>query len=87
MLRTSLATNTYGLTAIVSAWAYLLGHIGIGTFKYAAYLGVMAINAMVFNQYSPEPGSHGSAQFYAARVCDYAIGISLAWLCQLRAPR
>lgn len=69
MLRPRLAINTYGLTVIVSAWAYFMGHFGIGTYKYGGYLGVMAMNALVFNQYTPVPGSHGSAQFYAARVC------------------
>ena len=87
MLRPRLASNTYALTVITCAWAYLLGPWGRSSLKYGSYLGVVAMNAMVFDQYSPQPGSHGLAQYYAARVCDYTIGITLCWIVQFLTPR
>lgn len=87
MLRPRLASNTYALTTITCAWAYLMGHFGTSSLKYGSYLGSVALNAMILDQYSPVPGSHGSVDYFVARVAEYAIGVGFAWLLQFLFPR
>lgn len=64
-----------------------MGHFWFGALKYGSYLGVVALAAEIFNQYSPIPGSHGTISFYLARVCEYAIGIGISWVIQFLFPR
>ena len=41
---------------------------------------------MIYNQYSPVPGSKGSTGFFVARLCEYTIGVLLVWAVQLAFP-
>ena len=45
-----------------------------------------ARQAEIFNQYSPMPGSTGSVEFYAARTCEYTLGVLLSWAAQACFP-
>ncbi len=82
MLRPRLADSTYGLMALTCAFMFLSGHFFPGPYKYGSFMASVAFTSIVFNEYSPVPGSHGSVQAYVDKVCEYAIGIGLAWLIQ-----
>ncbi|KAK9864933.1 hypothetical protein WJX84_003889 [Apatococcus fuscideae] len=86
MLRPRVATNTYALTIISCVWSFLAGHFFIGPYKYGSFMATTAFAAMVFNQYSPLPGSHGTVQFFVARLCEFAIGIGIALIIQFSFP-
>ena len=86
MLKPRVADNTYALTTIVCTWAFLLGHFGTGAYKYAAFLATFILNALIFNQWKPTPGSHGTWQYYAARISEYSIGIAIAWIVEFLSP-
>ncbi|KAK9818676.1 hypothetical protein WJX74_004919 [Apatococcus lobatus] len=86
MLKPRVADNTYALTTIVCTWAFLIGHFGTGAYKYAAFLATFILNALVFNQWKPSPGSHGTWQYYAARISEYSIGIAIAWIVEFVSP-
>ncbi|KAK9840690.1 hypothetical protein WJX84_008639 [Apatococcus fuscideae] len=86
MLYPLVADNTYALSTITCTWVYLAGHFFVGPYKYGSFMASIALTALTFNQYSPVPGSHGSVQYYLARLCEYAIGISIAWVIQFLFP-
>ena len=86
MLRPVVATNTYALSVIGSTVGFLIGVFCTSTFKYAGFLAILAFNSLVYNQYSPVPGSHGKTSYFVVRVVDYAIGIGIAFVISSIAP-
>ena len=88
MHNSKLATNPYGLTALVCAWALLVGTFMQTNFRYACFLSVVVFNALIYNQfsYARVPGATGSLHYYTARLSEYGIGITLALLITLADP-
>ena len=60
------------------------GSQAFSPFKYAAFLGVMILNAMILNQYTGQ--NTGKTSYYVGRVVFYMIGITLALLASFAAP-
>ena len=86
MLRARVADNTFALTCILCTWAFLIGHLATGPYKYGAFLATFILDALIFNQYSPVPGSTGTWNYYVSRISEYSIGVGIAWFVEAVSP-
>ncbi|KAK9814020.1 hypothetical protein WJX73_009356 [Symbiochloris irregularis] len=75
-----LASNPYGLTALTCTWGFLMGIVQLTAYKYAAFLSVMVLNAMIYNQfnYDRAPNATGKTAYYIARLSEYGLGMLVA---------
>ncbi|KAK9815248.1 hypothetical protein WJX72_000626 [[Myrmecia] bisecta] len=86
MLRPSVATNPYALTAIVCTFTCMCGFLTMTQFKYAVYLTLITSDALILCQYTVRPDSHGNPQYFYARVAMVSGGVVVVYLIDLVMP-
>ncbi|KAK9815502.1 hypothetical protein WJX72_004760 [[Myrmecia] bisecta] len=86
MLRPSVATSPYALTAIVCTFTCLCGFLTMTQFKYAVFLTLVTADALILCQYTGRPGSHGTPQYFYARVAMVSGGVVVVYLIDLIMP-
>ncbi|KAK9862353.1 hypothetical protein WJX84_000490, partial [Apatococcus fuscideae] len=86
MLRSNLATNPYGLMALLCVVTFLSGYFSLGPFKYAVFLLLITSNALVLCQYQPVPGHTGTVLSFYSRIVDIVVGVVYCLLLDLIWP-
>ncbi|KAG2431911.1 hypothetical protein HXX76_009402 [Chlamydomonas incerta] len=77
MLDADLATNPYGLMAIICAYTFLVGCASAHALRSGIVLTLMTLSGIVLCQYRGCCGATGSVKVYAARVLSVMAGCSL----------
>lgn len=62
--------------------------VGVHVRRYASFLAVLILNAMIYNQFSYEraPGATGKTAYYIARISEYALGMLVAFVFTILDP-
>ncbi|KAG2431908.1 hypothetical protein HXX76_009399 [Chlamydomonas incerta] len=77
MLDADLATNPYGLMAIICAYTFLVGCASAHTYRMGIVFTLMAMASLILCQYRGCCGATGSVELYAARVLMVMAGCSV----------
>ncbi|KAG2454348.1 hypothetical protein HYH02_001373 [Chlamydomonas schloesseri] len=77
MLHAHLATNPYGLMAVICAYTWLVGATNASTLRTGTVLTLMTLSAIILCQYKGCCGATGSVEVYAARVLAVMAGCSV----------
>ncbi|KAG2487722.1 hypothetical protein HYH03_013721 [Edaphochlamys debaryana] len=77
MIHTDLATNPYGLMAIICTFTFLVGCLSGHQLRTAIVLTLMTFSAVILCQYRGCCGATGTVEYYAARVLAVIAGGSV----------